>query len=486
MNGGAASEARQVAEHETAEFLCPGCGCDAWEGAVGACVRCGLTGADAGALLAPAVQFYEAARAAALAGRYAEARFHAAQAARMGMAGDPALARLDALCCAVLEIPEAARDHYAAAHAAAQRGDWSDAVSLSDSAAEYAPGCLPVLKLRLLCVAGAGRAPKAERERLRLLRAAPEEPDLSRWRFGTAVSVTHRRRSPSFRGVFRGVNAPPRRRSAPVSVTIPATVVGATRMERNDLAVGRSGGAFTPRKTPRNEGRAERWWASALALCALIIAAAALLRPLPVPRVTVMAAPAAPAAAAPVAPVAAVVDVPSRSVPVAATAADALAPDLRREYDASRRTADEQQARRWFNAALTAARDRNWKRAADLAEATYQIGSGTYLAEDALLLAARAADNLHNPLASRAWVRLADERPQSHYAPVALAKAARAAFREGRPEMADAYLNRLRTCYPDAPEARRHSATAAKVVRTIDGDKGILVQGIRNKGDVKP
>jgi TolA-binding protein len=127
-----------------------------------------------------------------------------------------------------------------------------------------------------------------------------------------------------------------------------------------------------------------------------------------------------------------------------------------REQAERQATASEQQARRWMNEAVQAFRAKNWKQAEALSQGAYAVGGATsYLAQDALLLQARAADNQNNPVAHQLFARLAETYRQSEYAPVALLLAAQSANRHGNKAKANEYANRLRQRYAASPEARR-------------------------------
>jgi TolA-binding protein len=118
-----------------------------------------------------------------------------------------------------------------------------------------------------------------------------------------------------------------------------------------------------------------------------------------------------------------------------------------------RHEAEERQARVWFNAAVQARREGRLAEALALADTAYRAGPFTYLADEALLLRAQCADNLNYRTAAEWYARVAEEQPQSTYAPLTLLLAARVARRQGRPEEADLYLTRLRNRYPRSPQA---------------------------------
>jgi TolA-binding protein len=118
-----------------------------------------------------------------------------------------------------------------------------------------------------------------------------------------------------------------------------------------------------------------------------------------------------------------------------------------------RQEAAERQARVWFNAAVQARREGRLSDAMALAAEAYQAGPSTYLADEALLIQAQCADNLNYRTAADAYVRLASEKPDSAYAPLALLQAARVARRQGRPEDAARYLKQLRERYPRSRQA---------------------------------
>jgi TolA-binding protein len=120
---------------------------------------------------------------------------------------------------------------------------------------------------------------------------------------------------------------------------------------------------------------------------------------------------------------------------------------------AVRQEAAERQARVWFNAAVQARQEGRPSDAIAFAEAAYQAGPSTYLADEALLIRAQCADNLNYRTAADAYVRLASEKPDSAYAPLALLQAAKVARRQGRPEDAARYLTWLRERYPRSRQA---------------------------------
>jgi Tfp pilus assembly protein PilF len=130
---------------------------------------------------------------------------------------------------------------------------------------------------------------------------------------------------------------------------------------------------------------------------------------------------------------------------------------LQREWEATKQASDEQLARRWFNAALHAQKAGEFQRAAQLAAAAATAGKSTYLYEEALLLQAKCADNLKRADSPALFARLAEERPRSEYAPVALLLAAKAARRQGDTARSEDYIRRLRTNYPRSAEAARMS-----------------------------
>lgn len=165
------------------------------------CPRCGTGRREAGGLWQQACDAYNDARTLAATGRLDEARRRLADASRLGL-DDPALRRLDALCAAAAgrwrqlkrrDLPlswraalrpgSTARRAFAAARRAALRGDWPDALESAIRCTEEAPWLVLAWKLRLLALAGSGRAAAAERLRQTLLRTLPAESDLLRWRF---------------------------------------------------------------------------------------------------------------------------------------------------------------------------------------------------------------------------------------------------------------------------------------------------------------
>jgi hypothetical protein len=429
---------------------CPGC-CAAWDENA-ACPKCGLTRTEIAGILRAGCAAYERAREDALRGHFDAAAGHLADLARFGLpelTAHPAVRRLRELLSGAVRqaVPEAVAAEYDAARRAAAENDWSSAALHAANAARVAPDSLPVLKLHALCLHGAGREAAAERLRRDLLRAYPDDTDLPRWRFAPE-------RSPRRERLRRAPRAAPRRRSATPLVNTPGVSAPVASVHVPiDLPA--------PPKMPRMQR-----WGPGLALAGCLLGLAGLvtalvgiqrpaLEPLSAPSVSIVTASPTPVPSASPMPIA------DRAIPKINMASnpggeDGIVPlRLQREWGQTRRAADEQQARRWFNSALSARRAGDWETAERYAAAAAEVGKDTYLYEDALLLRARCADNLKRADSAQQYARLADERPRSDYAPAALVLAAKAARRHGDTARADAYIRRLRQEYPRTPEAMR-------------------------------
>jgi hypothetical protein len=391
---------------------CPGCGA-AWAMPdAPACPRCALERAEAAALLAAACRTYNAARSAAQAGRFAEARRLLGDAASGGLTPEahPAAARLSALCDAALgaaPVPPAIAESYADARCAARAGDYAGALGRLAPAlrAGETPAPLPIAKLALLCAAGAAAdAPRAEAARAKAVALLPGDPDLSAWHFyaGPAPAAPvrparpARRRRPPPGVALRPVRPPRPVATAPAAPSPPADDVRALRR----LAAAAGGGALV---------------AAAVAGVALSVALSSLSARRPQGAALTPAAAATPRPAPSPSPPVAVASPAPRP---AATPPLLPAPLAREQYE-SRRAADERTARRWFNEADRALRAGDPKTALRLAEAVHALAPDSYLGDEALLLAARAADTMGYRDAPARWARLAREYPRSSYAALA-------------------------------------------------------------------
>ena len=421
----------------------------AWSGD---CPRCGVSQVDVAALLRQGCAVYERARAAAAAGRYAEANLHLTELRRVAIPAlleCPAVRRLTELCALVGSGGDPARAEYDAARRAARDGDWPAAAAAAGRSVKAAPACLPARKLHLLCLFAAGHAVRAERLRGELVADAPGDPELARWRFAPEPPPGRRR------AARREATGTTQRRARPDA--------GAPRRARAD----RGSGAVRPLPL-------YAFWVGGLALSGLIVAVCALV-------VAVGAALRQPAAAGrPENPAADSASPPTSSPPMPAAtppavptaAGGAVRPaSVPPGFEAIRREASERQARVWFNAAIRARQDGRMRDAMALAAAAFQAGPSTYLADEALLIRAQCADNLNYQNAAEAYARLAAERPSSAYAPLALLQAARVARRQGRSDEAGTYIAQLCRRYPRSPQAamgRMDISSAGESSKTND------------------
>lgn len=433
--------------------LCPGC-CVAWdEQAV--CPKCNLTRADISGVMQAGCAIYERARDAALHGRFDTAAGHLADLSHLGipeLVFHPAVCKLRELISHAVreQLPDTAGTEYDSARRAAAANDWSVALTHAANAARGAPASLPVGKLHALCLYGVGRESAAERLRRDLLRSYPDDADLPRWQFIL----------PASQGRVRVVRAPiPKRRPAPLSPSIVPTTLSAP-LESVPVPFE----VPSPPPPPRSFVS----WVPAVAvagcllgLSGLVMALIGLRRPATAPPVSV---PIAIVTASPTpGPDLSLTPSPASSGQETNLSLNPGAKDgifkspLQREWEASRQASDEQQARRWFNAAVTAQKAGEHRKALQLAEAAATAGKSTYVYEDALLLQAKCADNLKRADSPALFARLADERPRSEYAPVALLLAAKAAQRRGDIARSEDYIRRLRTDYPRSAEAARAS-----------------------------
>jgi TolA-binding protein len=402
--------------------MCPGCGGE-WT-VDGTCPRCGLSRADALFLLTAACTAFREARAYTQQGRFTEARLRLADATANGLLlNHPAVQRLRELLdrLSATSLSEDARTAYQEARHLSERGNTAGALFAAEQAASLAPDALPVQKLYLLCLAAAGRHADAERLRSELSALFPADVDLARYALLSqppVAPVPVRRRVPA-------PARPPRRRPS-------ASLAPAPKLA---LPVWLPVAAVT---------------GLGLGAAALGVALTVALRPVPTsapPLPTALASPASTPSPQPT-------PVPVTAAPQKKAESE-LPADLNRLYNDTNSELAEQQARLWFNQAVKAQKARRYSEAERLADAAYRVGKKTYLAEDALLLLAQAADNRDNPQSAVHYARLASEWPRSQYAPIALQLAARAAKRHGQLEAAASYLRRLKETYPTSPEARR-------------------------------
>lgn len=403
---------------------CADCGTE-WD-AAGRCVRCGMEREEQRTLLAAAHAAYLAAYRAAKEGRFRDALTALTQGRRLGLR-DPAAERLQTLCAAVLgewqaihpdSLPEAwrsaaqetaVRESYAAAVRAARQGDWQETLTVLEPCLASAEWLLPAQKLRLFALTELGRISDAEALRQKLLTELPHEPEVLRYRLPEP--------SPS--------EAPLSGRPAPERSWLP--VWASAGLAAACLATGIVLGSARSASPP--------------------VSAAVSLRP-PVPPPTEKAPSAVP-------PVASAPQVSSSTASVLPPKASALPSAMRREWESRQAEQQERQARRWFNQAVRAGQKKAWTRAGQLADAAYAIAPQSYLADEALLLCARAAERGGKKEADALYARLADEKPASPYAPFCLSQAARLAEGAGNPSQAQQYRARLRQNYPRSRYALR-------------------------------
>gem|GEM_PF-4386137 len=389
--------------------VCPACKVP-WDSPEGRCPRCQMEYGEAVALLRAACRAFGAARDAARAGRFAEARTWLGAAQRGGLAGHPAVARLEALCdaaegrgqggCPWHYTPGGARVAYEEAREAARRGDWPAAVEKARRAVREAPALLPARKMLLLALAGSGAVEEAERLRREAVAIFPEEPDLARWRFApepeeeAAAPLSQRprrRRAP--------VPRPARRRVLPPPPTTPTTSTPPRAPAALTAVMGALGVTLV----------------AALAVAGMALSAASRARDAALTAEKAVARVAG-AARTEVAPPAADSAVPAAATPLPSPQ---TAPVLSREAAAV-------SARALLNAAVAAFDAGDWRRAEALGQAAWQASPGDYRGEEGLVLAARAAAARGDrATAAGFWSRVAAEYPHSRYAATARAEAAR-------------------------------------------------------------
>ncbi|GAB4468189.1 MAG: hypothetical protein OHK0029_40440 [Armatimonadaceae bacterium] len=169
---------------------CPGCG-EAWD-ADGKCPRCLLSESEVRVLLEAGCAFYNQARNAAQAGRFADAALYLQIARQVGgkqLTENPAFARLEELCKrgngSAESVPaavwdEACRNEQTARHAVT-RNDFRSAVFYAERAARLVPESLPLQKLYLLTLYGIGRMREAAELRRTLRSVLPGDADLASW-----------------------------------------------------------------------------------------------------------------------------------------------------------------------------------------------------------------------------------------------------------------------------------------------------------------
>ncbi len=177
-------------------IACPACN-ESWS-ASGQCTRCGLLHEEVLALVRLACAAFAQAREAALVGRFSEAREHLKKIRDCGIPvviQHPAVERLTELCAlASGDTGAQARvlsGEEQAAHSAVRRGDFRSAAFYAGRAVHASPGVLPLQKLYLLTLYGAGRMKDAAKLRQELRIAAPADADLIRWQMSELDEMDH-------------------------------------------------------------------------------------------------------------------------------------------------------------------------------------------------------------------------------------------------------------------------------------------------------
>jgi tetratricopeptide (TPR) repeat protein len=422
--------------------VCPGCdgqwgASEQGTAADAVCVRCGLSRREALALLWDEITTaYAAAYTSAKSGDVAEARRLLRPFLSSPFAGD-LLPRLDALCALVLgEISERkpilgdegkeilAHADYNAAHAAARLGDFPAALLLIDRCLTVTPSLLPAQKLRILLLAGTGRAVEAETLRVEMARFFSAEPDIIAWRFAESPRIEQ------------------------LSVVVASPEINtADTTERNAVSVSRrrlrrSAERSLTRRMPHRQTPGGKF-AFPIALGALFLAAVSLTISLSrfqnspeTATVPVTSPSASPSIALP-----SVLEKGTRSPGVASENSNSveLTTDLDREWRARRQDADFAQARYWFNRAVRAKAQGDWQECDRLAAAAALLGKNSYLHDESLVLRALAADNRGSSIAERIarYNAIVEKTPNSAYAPwarrMAAQLAARLAISQGQP-----------------------------------------------------
>ena len=114
----------------------------------------------------------------------------------------------------------------------------------------------------------------------------------------------------------------------------------------------------------------------------------------------------------------------------------------------------ERLARRYYNDALSAYREKQYDTAANLADLAAEAGKNTYLLPHTLLLRAQIADTTGDIDAPRFWAKIARAAPDSSYAPLGLLRAAERAEKIiGNQATVALYLQELIDQYPLSNEA---------------------------------
>lgn len=115
----------------------------------------------------------------------------------------------------------------------------------------------------------------------------------------------------------------------------------------------------------------------------------------------------------------------------------------------------ERLARRYYNDALSAYREKRYDNAIFLADLATETSKNTYLLPHTLLLRAQIADSTGDTNASQFWAKIATDSPTSPYAPLGLLRAAERAKKIiGRQTEVASYLQELIDRYPLSNEAR--------------------------------
>lgn len=115
----------------------------------------------------------------------------------------------------------------------------------------------------------------------------------------------------------------------------------------------------------------------------------------------------------------------------------------------------ERLARRYYNDALSAYREKRYDNAIFLADLATETSKNTYLLPHTLLLRAQIADSTGDTNASQFWAKIATDSPTSPYAPLGLLRAAERAKKIiGKQTEVASYLQELIDRYPLSNEAR--------------------------------
>ncbi|MBC8138611.1 MAG: hypothetical protein H8F28_22250 [Fibrella sp.] len=115
----------------------------------------------------------------------------------------------------------------------------------------------------------------------------------------------------------------------------------------------------------------------------------------------------------------------------------------------------ERLARRYYNDARSAFREKRYGTAAFLVDRATEVGKNTYLLPHTLLLRAQIADTTGDTNAPRFWAKIATDSPTSPYAPLGLLRAAERAQKiKNKQRDVALYLQELIDQYPLSNEAR--------------------------------